>query len=502
MNGNNSKNNIQLGEFLFSRIYSNDEHNKTGIIVTRVDQQMSTKSRRDRHNSRSNKQDKTRRSRSTRSTRKCSKDETGSISNSSSSSQCSGTRRTNDRDENDSQRSSSSRRRRTRRTNDRDEKDKQRSRGSRHSTGSRHTTSSRHTSSRKNGNNKWSSNQQKALEAKAATLCQLIADQGLFEKNKNNPDQREFMGYELINHMILIGMCDTRWEGVRFGKDLSKRLNLFDRIDDDDDDANKSSTFSDDMNVYKLRGAFKSILNISKNIDEAWRTDQDKVERSKNSKRKSDKMKKKKEIKPIKETEHEVVRTMKKQLRRHYQTEQVNHTEALMNELKAKTSSMYTGHHRIITADQGITTIDEEKEEENGITTSTASKTTSKSDAIVSIEEEEEKSYMEFTVLDYEEEIIEESVDDNNDDDDDDDSFIEMTVMEEDDEESYAEYTIVEEDDDNFCPTDVKHSSFQTTPKRSNSSLIIKNNMGAYGMEIAFRDLDDDEITQITMLPF
>jgi hypothetical protein len=104
-------------------------------------------------------------------------------------------------------------------------------------------------------------------------------------------------------------------------------------------------------------------------------------------------------------------------------------------------------------------------------------------------------------VLDYEEEIIEESVDDNNDDDDD-DSFIEMTVMEEDDEESYAEYTIVEEDDDNFCPTDVKHSSFQTTPKRSNSSLIIKNNMGAYGMEIAFRDLDDDEITQITMLPF
>jgi hypothetical protein len=123
----------------------------------------------------------------------------------------------------------------------------------------------------------WSSNQQKSLEAKAATLCQLIDDQGLFEKNKNNPDQREFMGYELINHMILSGVCDTRREGVKFGKDLSKRMNLFDHVDDDD--TNKNNTFSDDMKVYKLRGVFKSILTISENIDEDWRTDQDKVER-------------------------------------------------------------------------------------------------------------------------------------------------------------------------------------------------------------------------------
>jgi hypothetical protein len=87
----------------------------------------------------------------------------------------------------------------------------------------------------------------------------------------------------------------------------------------------------------------------------------------KNSKRKSDKKKKKKskkEIKSMKETEHEVVKTVRKQLRRHYQGKQVNHTEALMNELKAKTSSMYTGHHRITTADSvnhGITIIDEEE---------------------------------------------------------------------------------------------------------------------------------------------
>ena len=48
MNSNDGKNNIQLGEFLFSRIYSKDEHNKTGIIVTRVDQKLSTKSHQDR----------------------------------------------------------------------------------------------------------------------------------------------------------------------------------------------------------------------------------------------------------------------------------------------------------------------------------------------------------------------------------------------------------------------------------------------------------------------
>lgn len=80
-----------------------------------------------------------------------------------------------------------------------------------------------------------------SLEAKGLLFCRLV--NGIL-RNQNAPC---FVGYEVIYNMVSSGLAKNRAEALALGKDLSKKLRLFYRVEF------KRNTFSDDGKVYKFR---------------------------------------------------------------------------------------------------------------------------------------------------------------------------------------------------------------------------------------------------------
>jgi len=79
------------------------------------------------------------------------------------------------------------------------------------------------------------------LEAKALIFCRLANN--LLRKNNCSC----FIGYEMIHKMVSSGLAKTRSEALSVGKDLSKKMRLFYRVEF------KRDTFSDDRKLYKFR---------------------------------------------------------------------------------------------------------------------------------------------------------------------------------------------------------------------------------------------------------
>lgn len=79
------------------------------------------------------------------------------------------------------------------------------------------------------------------LESKALFFCRIV--------NKLLRDQNTscFVGYEVIYKMVSSGLSKNRAEALALGKDLSKKLRLFYRVEF------KRNTFSDDGKQYKFR---------------------------------------------------------------------------------------------------------------------------------------------------------------------------------------------------------------------------------------------------------
>jgi len=79
------------------------------------------------------------------------------------------------------------------------------------------------------------------LEKKAFAFCKLV------NKMLRNQNSSVFVGYEVIYKMVETGLAKNRAEALDLGKDLSKKLRLFYRVEF------KRNTFSDDGKLYKFR---------------------------------------------------------------------------------------------------------------------------------------------------------------------------------------------------------------------------------------------------------
>lgn len=79
------------------------------------------------------------------------------------------------------------------------------------------------------------------LEANALLFCRLV------NKLLQSQNSSCFVGYEVIYKMVASGLCKNRAEALALGKDLSKDLRLFYRVEF------KRNTFSDDGKLYKFR---------------------------------------------------------------------------------------------------------------------------------------------------------------------------------------------------------------------------------------------------------
>merc|ERR1711907_756855 len=83
-----------------------------------------------------------------------------------------------------------------------------------------------------------------------------MGEEGIEECNCTTAANCSFLGYEMINHMVLIGLSETRIDAVRLGKDLARKLHLFHLVDGKNDKKQRKAsvyTFSDDARVYKFR---------------------------------------------------------------------------------------------------------------------------------------------------------------------------------------------------------------------------------------------------------
>ncbi len=83
--------------------------------------------------------------------------------------------------------------------------------------------------------------EKKELVAKALLFCRLVNN--LLQKQNSST----FVGYEVIYKMVSSGLSKNRAEALALGKELSKKLRLFYRVEF------KRNTFSDDGKLYKFR---------------------------------------------------------------------------------------------------------------------------------------------------------------------------------------------------------------------------------------------------------
>lgn len=83
--------------------------------------------------------------------------------------------------------------------------------------------------------------EKKNLEAKALLFCRVVNK--LLQKQNSST----FVGYEVIYKMVSSGLSKNRAEALALGKELSKKLRLFYRVEF------KRNTFSDDGKLYKFR---------------------------------------------------------------------------------------------------------------------------------------------------------------------------------------------------------------------------------------------------------
>jgi len=79
------------------------------------------------------------------------------------------------------------------------------------------------------------------LQSRALMFCRVVNK--LLQKQNTS----SFAGYEAIYKMVSSGLCKNRAEALALGKDLSKKLRLFYRVEF------KRNTFSDDGKLYKFR---------------------------------------------------------------------------------------------------------------------------------------------------------------------------------------------------------------------------------------------------------
>jgi len=79
------------------------------------------------------------------------------------------------------------------------------------------------------------------LDNKAVLFCRLVNK--LLQKQKSPC----FVAYEVIYKMVASGLSNNRAEALNLGKELSKKLRLFYRVE------YKRNTFSDDGKIYKFR---------------------------------------------------------------------------------------------------------------------------------------------------------------------------------------------------------------------------------------------------------
>ena len=79
------------------------------------------------------------------------------------------------------------------------------------------------------------------LAQNALVFCRLV------NKLLRSQNSSVFVGYEVIYTMVSSGLAKNRAEALNLGKDLSKRLRLFYRVE------SKRNTFSDDGKLYKFR---------------------------------------------------------------------------------------------------------------------------------------------------------------------------------------------------------------------------------------------------------
>ena len=79
------------------------------------------------------------------------------------------------------------------------------------------------------------------LEAKALLFCR-VANKLMRRQNSST-----FVGHEVIYKMVSSRLCKNRAEALALGKELSKKLRLFYRVE------SKRNTFSDDAKQYKFR---------------------------------------------------------------------------------------------------------------------------------------------------------------------------------------------------------------------------------------------------------
>ncbi len=83
--------------------------------------------------------------------------------------------------------------------------------------------------------------EKKELDAKALLFCRVVNK--LLQKQNSST----FVGYEVIYKMVSSGLSKNRAEALALGKELSKKLRLFYRVEF------KRNTFSDDGKLYKFR---------------------------------------------------------------------------------------------------------------------------------------------------------------------------------------------------------------------------------------------------------
>jgi len=79
------------------------------------------------------------------------------------------------------------------------------------------------------------------LEANSLLFCRIV------NKLLQSQNSSCFVGYEVIYEMVSSGLCKNRAQALALGKDLSKDLRLFYRVEF------KRNTFSDDGKLYKFR---------------------------------------------------------------------------------------------------------------------------------------------------------------------------------------------------------------------------------------------------------
>jgi hypothetical protein len=112
------------------------------------------------------------------------------------------------------------------------------------------------------------------LESKAMSFCRLV------NKMLRNQNSSCFVGYEVIYEMVASGLAKDRAEALSLGKDLSKKMRLFYRVEF------KRNTFSDDGKLYKFRPEkllsviMKCPMNIQKLTSSDYDRDTETVESS------------------------------------------------------------------------------------------------------------------------------------------------------------------------------------------------------------------------------